>query len=481
MARDEMARKSEQDKSLLDRRSYLRLAGTAAASVAAFGASASASTTSDDLLLHEDFESGDYAQNYTGAWRQGEYDGTTSQVAKNGSSCLKVDINAGNHYGMAATYDPADAGATDSPPNRLYASYWVRFSDSFHNTDNPKGKLPGPAMTETGAGFGSKFDGVSWSVRGKFDYEGGGVKIGYYGYNIDTDGSYGTNYFGPTVGTGEWHHVEQEVVLNTTSGGSANRDGELRLWVDGNKHVDEQSVRFTTEPERGVNYWFNIYHGGSHTPDTDINICFDNWKVGTTRPTGSSNDDSTTDETTDSNEQNEGEVLELVAGPNTSNVSYEFTVEGSVQKRTAVGDNSAEDNDSITDNGDGTVTVSGIAGEGYGDSFLVDGVVTSMNLDESKWTIRYGGEEVGVQDVAFPNKLVIDGSNAPRRASTYTFKVSGTARKSSELGSINSYDTVSNGEISGRVVDGKDGYRFSGEVTGFTLDGPANVRVEDGS
>ncbi|MFC7080773.1 hypothetical protein [Halorussus caseinilyticus] len=144
-------------------------------------------------------------------------------------------------------------------------------------------------------------------------------------------------------------------------------------------------------------------------------------------------------------------------------------------------DVASEGNDSVTDNGDGTVTVSGVAGNGYGDSYFVDGDVISMDLDESKWTIRYGGEEVGVSDLSLPNKLVIDGSNAPRLASDYTFEVSGTARKSAALGSVNDHDTISDGQISGRVIGGKDGFRFSGEITAFELDGPATVQVEDGS
>ncbi|WP_128477850.1 hypothetical protein [Halorussus pelagicus] len=200
---------------------------------------------------------------------------------------------------------------------------------------------------------------------------------------------------------------------------------------------------------------------------------------GTSSASGGSGSNTTTSDTEQSD--SEGALLELVAGPNTSSVSYEFTVEGGVAKRTSAGDVKAEDNDSVTDNGDGTVTVSGVAGNGYGDSFLVDGDVVSMNLDESQWTLRWEGEEVNVSDLVLPNKLVIDGSNRPRRASSYTFEVSGEARKSAALGSVNDYDTVSDGTISGRIVGGKDGYRFSGEITAFSLDGPANVRVEDGS
>ena len=110
----------------------------------------------------------------------------------------------------------------------------------------------------------------------------------------------------------------------------------------------------------------------------------------------------------------------------------------------------------------------------------MDGTFTSIDLDESKWTLRYNGEEVRIADLVLPNKLVIDGSNTPRRASTYEFNVSGVARKSADLGSINEYDTVSGGTISGRVIGGTDGYRFSGEITSFSLSGPASVTVEDG-
>lgn len=182
----------------------------------------------------------------------------------------------------------------------------------------------------------------------------------------------------------------------------------------------------------------------------------------------------------------EGTVLELVAAEDASSVTYEFTVEGSVTKRTNADDVSAEPSDEVSDNGDGTVTVSGVAGNGYGDSFVVAGDVVSVDLDEGQWTLRYGGEEVTVDELTgsgsqLPNTLVIDGSDHPRAVSTYAFTVTGEVEKSGQLGSINDYDEAADGQITGRVVGGADGYRFSGEITGFTLDGPASVHVEDGA
>ena len=194
---------------------------------------------------------------------------------------------------------------------------------------------------------------------------------------------------------------------------------------------------------------------------------------------GTASDDSD-GTTTQSGGDAAGTVLELVSAPNSSTVEYEFEVDGSVAKRTSAGDVAAENNDLLSANGDGTVTVTGVAGNGYGDSYLVDGDVTSMSLDEDVWTVRYDGEEVTASEFVLPNTLVIDGSDAPNAASEYSFSVSGNARKSDALGSINGFDEAADGTITGRVIGGTDGYRFSGEITGFELSGPASVRVEDG-
>ena len=206
---------------------------------------------------------------------------------------------------------------------------------------------------------------------------------------------------------------------------------------------------------------------------------------------GATDDRSDDTTTTDPSDGESGTVLELISKPDTESITYEFTVEGSARKRTSAADDSpvAEGGDTVTDNGDGTVTVSGIAGNGYGDAFYVEGSITSMDLNEDNWTLRYGGEEITVAELTadgsddaeqLPNTLLIDGGDSPNRASTYEFSVSGSVRKSAELGSINEYDEVTDGTITGRVIGGTDGYRFSGEITAFSLDGPATVRVENG-
>jgi len=195
----------------------------------------------------------------------------------------------------------------------------------------------------------------------------------------------------------------------------------------------------------------------------------------------SSSDSGTTpSQNPDQSDSQQGTLLELIAGPGTSNVSYEFTVEGNVSKQLS-GSNASENNDSVVTNDDGSVTVSGVAGNGYGDSYLVDGTVTSMNLNESKWTIRYDGSEVSKADLVLPNTLVIDGSMVSGQVCDYTFSVTGNVAKDPTVGTVDDHDTISGSQVSGRVTDGKDAYRFSGDVVNFKFSGDAKVNIDDSS
>lgn len=388
MARDEEARETNGEESLLDRRSYLRLAGAATATVAGFSGTGAAAQD-DSVLLDEDFETDGYAQKFTSSYRQGTNDTRVSNPSKAGSKSLEVRIPKGEHYGMAATFDPVEAGAVDSELTEMYAGYSVRFSPGFDGGKYAS-KLPGPVNVEPGgAKGGDPANGQNgWSARGGFSDGGNeGIDIGYYVYHMDANGDYGDFFTAKTIPRGEWIKVHQYIKLNTVSGGSANHDGQLKMWVDDELYMDKSGMRFTEDLSLGCNYWFDIYYGGPDTPPTDgHSICFDNWALNDTeRPDISSSD----------TQKPQGKVLELVAGPNMSTTEYQFTVKGSVSKRTSAGDVSAESNDNITDNGDSTVTVSGATGNGYGDSYLIDGEFKSFSdIDESKWTIRYDGTEV---------------------------------------------------------------------------------------
>ncbi|WP_459193516.1 hypothetical protein [Halosimplex sp. J119] len=96
------------------------------------------------------------------------------------------------------------------------------------------------------------------------------------------------------------------------------------------------------------------------------------------------------------------DLLAIVA-EESGDVDYEFTVDGTVRPITNAGDKrSAEDNDAIADNGDGTTTVTGFTGNsGYGDTFALTGDVTDFQRTggEAAFRIEYNGVEVAPDEL----------------------------------------------------------------------------------
>ena len=152
---------------------------------------------------------------------------------------------------------------------------------------------------------------------------------------------------------------------------------------------------------------------------------------------------------------------------------YDFTVSGDLEKAEVDGV-SANDED----------TVSGSSAEGFvaggADAFRFSGEITVFNLD-GDGTVEVNGEPVSLSELPsdqLPNTLVIDGAGTNGRSS-YTFEVDGDVEKSRSLGTVTAEDEISNGTVTGMVVGGKDGYRFSGDITRFQLKGSAAVNFED--
>jgi hypothetical protein len=111
--------------------------------------------------------------------------------------------------------------------------------------------------------------------------------------------------------------------------------------------------------------------------------------------------DSSDDGGSDSDEPTSHEVA--VVATERGEVLYEFTVDGSVERASGVAEDLvAEENDTITDNGDGTATVSGYTGNaGYGDTFVVTGDVTSFRRTggDAAFRIELDGETVTADEL----------------------------------------------------------------------------------
>ncbi|MFC7177451.1 hypothetical protein [Halosegnis marinus] len=187
---------------------------------------------------------------------------------------------------------------------------------------------------------------------------------------------------------------------------------------------------------------------------------------------------------TDAGDEPTTSRLAVEAVENGPRFEYEFVASGPVAPVEDAGTLKAEGNDTIVENDDGTYTVTGVTGNGYGDSFDVTGAVTafSATVAESNFVLRVDDEPVSVAELVdggdpepLPNSIVFDGAGSAE-TTAYEFEVTGSV---SAGDSVEAGDAIEGTTVSGAVTEGVDAYRFSGDVASFSLDGPATVAIED--
>ncbi|RBI64018.1 hypothetical protein DMJ13_05815 [halophilic archaeon] len=172
------------------------------------------------------------------------------------------------------------------------------------------------------------------------------------------------------------------------------------------------------------------------------------------------------------NERGLPNVISIASSDAGTTTDYELTVSGKLRKSTDR--NATKDAEDAVEDGTATGAVAGGT-----DSYRFGGAVTNLDIDGTA-TVFLNGERVSSGEVGLPNALVVDGSGSPNAVSEYSFDVSGTVRGSGDLGRVEAHDTVESKRVNGRIVDAKDGYRFSGRLTRFEVDGPATVTLEPG-
>ncbi|WP_139172824.1 hypothetical protein [Halopelagius longus] len=80
-------------------------------------------------------------------------------------------------------------------------------------------------------------------------------------------------------------------------------------------------------------------------------------------------------------------------------ITYEFTTSGKITKLFDNGKKSAEkENDSVTENDDGTWSASGFTGNGYGDGFEFEGELKAFSPNSDDFRLLLNGKEVSPED-----------------------------------------------------------------------------------
>jgi hypothetical protein len=140
----------------------------------------------------------------------------------------------------------------------IYLSYWLRFAPNFQWVRG--GKLPGvcggscPSGGTVVTGYGG------WSMRTMWRPNGAGEEYAY----ILPPQAYGTELgLGTwTFSTGVWHHLAQEIVLN--SGDAA--DGIARVWFDADPTLaptfEARDLRYRRDDTPADTLFFSTFFGG---------------------------------------------------------------------------------------------------------------------------------------------------------------------------------------------------------------------------
>ncbi len=188
-----------------------------------------------------------------------------------GSASPKVSRNQDSPSGGGQFY-----GTLGIPPqDRLKLSYNLRFPEDFDFVRG--GKLPGlyGGKGASGGNIPNGRDGFSTRLMWR---AGGAGEV--YAY-LPTSEAYGTSlgrgswHFRP----GQWHHIEQEVQLNQPG----QKDGWVRIWMDGRLVLEQKNLVFRTTPELKLNgVFFSTFFGGgdrSWATPQDTHIDFADFQV----------------------------------------------------------------------------------------------------------------------------------------------------------------------------------------------------------
>ncbi|RQG97118.1 hypothetical protein [Natrarchaeobius chitinivorans] len=101
---------------------------------------------------------------------------------------------------------------------------------------------------------------------------------------------------------------------------------------------------------------------------------------------------------------------------------------------------------------------------------------TSSSAPDDEDTEPADEDSSADDEPTLPNLVIVDGD--PSDVTRYEFDVTGDVEKSNEEGaSIDPEDVIEGRSVHGVVADWKDAFRFSGDLTELTVDGPATVTV----
>lgn len=235
-----------------------------------------------------------------------------------GTTYARGLVQAGTRTSLDATLNLVRVNPDGTPANVInecFVQYWVYLEDNFGSSvDSTKSPAfetrfgywnPVGYWQSVGGNGGSPGDGrKTWNAtQRRWEYSGNSIRthwgrtpadptdydgliwLDYYAYHLDQTQPFpeGRLWEGVMIRRGRWYCIDLQVKMNTLSGpfdangnGQANRDGELRAWVNGVLAYEATNMRWTRHPEMGVQGgWLNVFHGGTQNSPRDMGYRID--------------------------------------------------------------------------------------------------------------------------------------------------------------------------------------------------------------
>ncbi len=281
----------------LPRRAFLRNAGVAAAALttattagtATQGVSPAESLegTSESIAIDYDryARPSDVYDVWTGDETAASF--VTNPTAE-GTQVLEMAVEGGDSWGTNAMYSLPENGY--GQPTQAYQRIMVRLSEDWTMEPDDVCRIVATGFNTEAGTAGSGVRGPpagdnGWSsvicATNREDPPAETYRLATYTYHMDYDSGAGEfEVSDATIPVGEWVQLESYVRMNTHEGGTANPDGVVRYWLDGELAFEREDYRWTTTDEQAIEYVGPIVrYGGGEVAPQDQSFCYDDHEI----------------------------------------------------------------------------------------------------------------------------------------------------------------------------------------------------------
>ncbi|MFD1562837.1 hypothetical protein ACFR99_04665 [Haloarchaeobius amylolyticus] len=490
------------EKNSINRRSYLKLAGATATVLGASAgvSSVSAAESTTQLTLdYDDYSSPSDLYNVNDN-RSGIAPEFVSSPTKVNDQALRTEFSSAQ---KTANLEYRFEEHGHGMPREVYTRFYLYPENIELDQYDTVRIFWLPLTNGSGSSGGDGTDGTNgWSNAIGFAHRNDspapdGYNLFSYSYHMDRSGSGDFEMTSTPVWMDEWNLIEGYVRCNTFSGGSANADGVMRYWVNGELAYERTDFRFTTSED-------NLIEGVGplgYVVGSDLSgsaLIYDGHEI---TIGGMPDETSSTDEPTDPTSPYEDDPY-FEDPANSDQYEHQFTYRDPSQTSTyriyVDGEIVQSDWSQATYNDTVSVTPADESESGYTmleavgepnsvDGYFINGNIVALYSEHEPGSMWLSGEQVYLSDypsepptnddTPLENVLLIDGIGSSG-SSRYEFRVSGRVEKSNyRAASINDDDVIDDGHVTGTVGGWRDAYKFSGELQEITVDGDADVSL----